>query len=267
MTGSTNVTGQKGVGGSADFTATTHLAGMWPFNNGTAVTDRTVTDTRSGVGTDLKTKSTENVSAGFWGTPGRGTFGATNDRFGNPSFTEYELGTVGLSFIFSFRINAAAGATGVVMAKRDQATGIGQKILLVTGVLRHLFQESGGSTQNLITTTNIADGTDYHVVLAVDKTGDRVIYVNGVDDFSSGTKDMTSSTLDGDATSATYNFMLGSEGAIDTGSINLPLYDGTHIVQLWDCHLYTATGALPTLAPLVAYLKDNIYSPIPASLW
>lgn len=247
-------------------TYSSKLAGWWPFSDssGNNATDK------SDNSDSLQARNSP--SANFWtDNPGKGTFqSAALDIFGDTDETKYLIGSTDNSFIFSCWLKAdnALAAGGTVMSKRNQSSGDGMDLIFVSGVLRNRYKTVAGSNQNLIGTTDILDTNEHNVVFVCDKTGSRGLYIDGVDDVSSGITDMTNAALTGDADSGTDFIIGGNTNSITSGTINSALYDGTYPVQLWDTQLYITTGGLPSnLDDIVHFLSRNQYSPITQELW
>ena len=267
------MTSVTGIIGTTAPVITPYLKGFYPINHGTAVTDKVLIDP-TGTGANIRTHNSVNLGANFWSTQtGRGYFDTTATRFGNPTLTDFEIGETNTSYILSCRIRTALApiAIAAIMGKRQQTNFYGNLMSVRTdGAIHHRYRGAHGNFDGN-STTSIADDAEHHVVLWVDKTANREIYLDGVADWATGTQDMTGS-LAGDTSATVANFTIGFEGTLE-GITDKLLYDGVTPVYLWDVHIYMKTGtsspaALPTdVSGVISYLKNNLYSPLPADFW
>jgi len=253
----------KGAGHKAP-TPSPYLVGFWPMWDGSG---NDLAD-KSGNGKTLSAPAS--VDAGFWANNGFGSFVTAGDRFSTGSTTDVSISGLNTSFIISFlwKSGAITGGGNVIVGQRDKSNFYGMELTINTaGTITCGYTAADQATQNMVSTTDINDSAQHHIVFVVDRTGNRDIYVDNASDYASGLQDMTAINAD-TSTSNTAEFMIGARGKLADASAALG--NETVIPQIGAMQLYTKQGALPTgsdLTDLINYLYTHPYQFITSDKW
>jgi hypothetical protein len=240
------------------------LKGWWKLDEGSGL----IINDSSGYNRWMKAAVT--LSAGFWGTAGRGTFDGVSDRFNllaGQFGQELDIGKfvngVGASYAYSFRLkrNGNSASTGVIIGNQGRLTtpidGIALR-LTTSGYIEHLYApNTGGDTYDGDVSMLSTDNVDHHIVFSLNRSTSKMrMYLDGVKKIE-GTA-MGAYTEAIAAAAGECGFSIGTRGFGNAQN----LFSG----QLWDMQLYTGftaltdaqTDLIANLAPGVALTQAQL---------